>query len=157
VNIRLRSKLSDIFGKAGMEILNGLMAGKTVEAILEHAESKQLKSRVEEIKSVAKGALSENDIFVLKKLTETIEHLNGQIRDVEARIELIANQRTLRSCLRCLVLGSVLLQLSWLRSEMLGGLVMGSRLLLGLGWCLLFISQLVFAFWVLLRSGVLSG
>ena len=33
VNIRLRSKLSDVFDKAGMEILSGLMAGKTVEAI----------------------------------------------------------------------------------------------------------------------------
>ncbi len=93
VNIRLRSKLSDVFGKAGMEILNGLMAGKTVEAILEHTKNKQLKNRCEEIKSVAKGALSENDIFVLKHLTETIEHLNGQIRDVEARIEMLANQR----------------------------------------------------------------
>ena len=37
---------------------------------MERAESKQLKSRVEEIKAVAKGAFSENDIFVLKKLTE---------------------------------------------------------------------------------------
>jgi hypothetical protein len=31
VNIRLRSKLSDVFGRAEMEILNGLRAGKTVE------------------------------------------------------------------------------------------------------------------------------
>jgi transposase len=93
VNIRLRSKLSDIFGRAGMEILNGLMAGKTMEAILEHTENKQLRSRCVEIKEVAKGALSENDIFVLKHLTETIEHLNGQIRQVEARIEVLANKR----------------------------------------------------------------
>jgi transposase len=92
VNIRLRSKLSDVFGKAGMEILNGLMAGKTVEAILEHAQSKQLKSRVDEIKSVAKGTLSENDIFVLKQLTKTIENLNEQIHQIEARIETLANQ-----------------------------------------------------------------
>lgn len=93
VNIRLRSKLSDVFGRAGMEILNGLMAGKTVEAVLEHTENKQLRSRCEEIKAVAKGALSENDIFVLKHLTETIEHLNGQIHNVEARMEMLANQR----------------------------------------------------------------
>jgi transposase len=93
VNIRLRSKLSDVFGKAGMEILNGLMAGKSVEAILEHTESKQLLSRYDEIKSVAKGALSENDIFVLRQLTQTIEHLDGQIRQVEARIEMLANER----------------------------------------------------------------
>jgi transposase len=68
VNIRLRSKLSDVFGKAGMEILNGLMAGKTVEAILEHTENNQLKKRCDEIKAVAKGSLSETDIFELKKL-----------------------------------------------------------------------------------------
>ena len=36
VNIRLRSKLTDVFGKAGMEILNGLMVGKSVEYILEY-------------------------------------------------------------------------------------------------------------------------
>jgi len=92
VNIRLRSKLSDVFGKSGMEILNGLMAGKTVEYILEHTESKRLKRRCDEIKAVAKGALSENDIFELKKLTETINHLNEQIHDLEARIEMLANK-----------------------------------------------------------------
>ena len=92
VNIRLRSKLTDVFGKAGMEILNGLMAGKTVEYILEHTESKRLKNKSDEIKAVAKGALSENDIFVLKHLTETINHLNEQIHDLEARIETLANK-----------------------------------------------------------------
>jgi len=93
VNIRLRSKLSDIFGKAGMEILNGLMAGKTVEAILEHTENNQLKKRCDEIKTAAKGSLSETDIFELKKLTETIKHLDEQIKDVQARIETLVNQR----------------------------------------------------------------
>jgi transposase len=92
VNIRLRSKLTDVFGKGGMEILNGLMAGKSVESILEQTENKWLKSRCDEIKTVAKGALSENDIFVLKQLTETIEHLNAKIRNVEARIEMLANE-----------------------------------------------------------------
>ena len=56
-----------MFGRAGMEILNGLMAGKSVEYVLERAENKQLKSRDDEIKCVAYGALNENDIFVLKK------------------------------------------------------------------------------------------
>lgn len=93
VNIRLRSKLSDVFGKAGMEILNGLMAGKTVESILEHSESKQLKRRCEAIKAVAKGALSENDVFVLKRLINMINHLNKEIHEVEARIEVFANER----------------------------------------------------------------
>lgn len=92
VNIRLRSTLTDVFGKAGMEILNGLMAGETVEYILDHTESKRLKSRCDEIKSVAKGALSENDIFVLKHLTDTIKHLDEQIHGLEARIEMVVNK-----------------------------------------------------------------
>ena len=75
-----------------MEILNGLMAGKSVEYILEHTERKHLKSRCEEIKSVAKGALSENDIFVLKHLTETIKHLDRQIHELEARVEVVVNK-----------------------------------------------------------------
>ena len=58
-----------------------------MSAILEHTENKWLKSRCDEIKAVAKGALSENDIFVLKQLTDTIKHLDGQIRELEARIE----------------------------------------------------------------------
>lgn len=93
VNIRLRTVLTDVFGKAGTEILNGLMEGKTVEAILETTQNKQLKNRREEIESVAKGALSENDIFVLQQLTKTIENINNQIRQVEARIEMLANKR----------------------------------------------------------------
>jgi transposase len=76
-----------------MEILNGLMAGKTVECILEHTENKWLKARCDEIKAVAKGALSETDIFELKKLTETIRHLDEQIKDVQARIETLVDKR----------------------------------------------------------------
>jgi hypothetical protein len=36
--------------------------------------------------------LSENDIFILKHLTETINHLVEQIHQLEARIELFANK-----------------------------------------------------------------
>ena len=93
VNIRLGSRLTDVFGRAGTEILNGLMAGKTVESILEHTENKWLKKKSEEVKVVAKGGLSESDIFLLKEFTEMIEVLNGKIRRVEARIELLVNER----------------------------------------------------------------
>lgn len=93
VNIRLGSRLSDVFGKAGREILEGLMAGKTVEAILEHTENKWLMKRCDEVKAVAKGALSESDIFVLKELTEMVEHLNEKISRVEARIETLVDER----------------------------------------------------------------
>jgi len=93
VNIRLRSKLSDVFGKVGMEILNGLMAGKSVEDILQHTESKRLKSKSEEIKAVAKGALSETDIFELKELTVTIKNIDEQIKRIEAKIQMLVDKK----------------------------------------------------------------
>jgi transposase len=93
VNIRLGSRLTDVFGKAGTEILSGLMAGKTVETILEETENKWLKKRREEVKAVAKGGLSESDIFLLKEFTEMIELLNEKIRRVDGRIELLVNER----------------------------------------------------------------
>jgi transposase len=93
VNIRLGSRLTDVFGKAGTEILSGLMAGKTVETILEETENKWLKKRREEVKAVAKGGLSESDIFLLKEFTEIIELLNEKIRRVDERVEMLANER----------------------------------------------------------------
>jgi transposase len=93
VNIRLGSRLSDVFGKAGHEILEGLMDGKSIEAILEQSENRWLRNRSDEIKAVAKGVLSESDIFLLKQYTEMIEYLSEQMRRVEARIDLLVNER----------------------------------------------------------------
>ncbi len=52
VNIRLGSRLKDVFGKAGKEILEGLMVGKTVEDVLEQTQNTWLKNRSDEIKAV---------------------------------------------------------------------------------------------------------
>ncbi|NLB56807.1 MAG: hypothetical protein GX811_13790 [Lentisphaerae bacterium] len=49
--------------------------------------------------------MSENDICVHKHLTKTIEHLNGQIRQVEARIEVLANQRDMEIVLSIPIVG----------------------------------------------------
>jgi transposase len=91
VNISLGSRLSDVFGKAGREILEGLMDGKTVDAILERTENRWLRKRADEIKTVARGALSESDIFILKECTEMVAHLSEKILRVEARIELLVD------------------------------------------------------------------
>jgi transposase len=93
VNIRLGSRLTDVFGKAGTEILNGLMAGKTVEAILEQTDNKWLKHKRDEIEAVAKGGLSDSDIFLLKEFTEMIETLNERIHRVDGRIEMLVNEK----------------------------------------------------------------
>jgi transposase len=148
VNIRLGSRLKDIFGKAGTEILNGLMAGKTVDSVLEHTENKWLKKRSDEIKAVAKGALSEMDILELKDLTDTIKHLDEKICGLDFRIVALVNAKdakvvnekemAIASLFLVLVLG--LCNYFLLRLAMRSGLARGNKFHLGLVCLLVFIS-----------------
>ena len=94
-NMRLSSVLSDIFGKAGKEILDGLMAGKTVEEILNATKNERLKKREEEIIDAVKGCLSEVDMFLLKEMTQTIDALTVQIRNIEQRMANLVDRRAL--------------------------------------------------------------
>jgi transposase len=94
-NLRLSSVLSDIFGKAGKEILNGLMQGKTVEDILKTTQNERLKKRKQEIMEVAKGALGETDMFLLKQMSRTIEALTIQIHEIEIRMAELVDKDAL--------------------------------------------------------------
>jgi len=79
VNIRLGSRLSDIFGKAGMEILEGLVNGKTIEEIISQSQNKWLKKRREEIVRVVGGTLSQVDMFILGKCVDMVKYLDQMI------------------------------------------------------------------------------
>jgi transposase len=94
-NLRLSSVLSDIFGKSGKEILDGLMAGKTVEEVLKTTQNKHLKKRKQEIMEAAKGALSETDLFLLKQMSRTIEALTIQIHEIELRMAELVDKEAL--------------------------------------------------------------
>jgi len=94
-NIRLSSKLSDVFGKAGKEILNGLMKGKTVEDILTNTNNKFLIAKKDELSEVVKGSLGEVDMFVLDELTRSADALAVQIREIEVKMATLIDQRDL--------------------------------------------------------------
>jgi transposase len=71
------------------------MEGKSVESILDETKNGWLTKRREEILTVAKGSLSENDMFILKELAESIGHLEQKIVEVSARIEMRVNEHDL--------------------------------------------------------------
>lgn len=83
VNIGLGSKLSDIFGKAGMEILEGLMSGSTIEEIISQSQDKWLKQKGEELVGVVRGALSQADMFVLGQCVNMVKYLNQIIDELD--------------------------------------------------------------------------
>jgi len=118
------------------------MAGKSVECVLEHTENKQLKGKSDEIKAVAKGALSEIDVFKLKELTTTIKNIDEQIKRVEAKIQESVNKKDIEVVSSVPGVGersaaAILAEIGDAKRFR-----MVSRLLLGRVWRLLFISLL---------------
>ena len=95
-NIRLASKLSNIFGKDGQMLLNALMKGESVEEVIEKYGSKRLKAKKEEVKESILGVLNETDIIRLKICLENINRLEEQIRQLNAKIATLVNKKDSR-------------------------------------------------------------
>ncbi|MEM3551133.1 MAG: IS110 family transposase [Candidatus Bathyarchaeia archaeon] len=92
-NIRLASKLSNLFGRDGQMLLNALMNGKSVDEVVEKYGSKKLKMKKEEVKGTVLGALGEADIIELKMCLENINRLEEQIRQLNAKIASLVNKK----------------------------------------------------------------
>ncbi len=84
--IRIAGVLSDIFGKSGTTILNGILDSKPIEQIFRELKSKRIKATTTEIKDAIKGELSQNDIFVIKECLETVKFLDDKIKEFDSRI-----------------------------------------------------------------------
>ncbi|MCX9012300.1 MAG: IS110 family transposase [Candidatus Methanoperedens sp.] len=82
--IRISVVLSDIFGKSGTIILNGILDGKSIEQIFGELKSKRIKATRAEIKEAIKGELSQSDIFVVKECLETIGFLSNKLKEVDS-------------------------------------------------------------------------
>lgn len=93
VNIRLGSRLSDVFGKAGTEVLQGLMEGKTIDEILDNTENRWLLKRRDEVEEVVKGVLSQSDIFVLRQCVDMVKQLDAKIRRIDGRVDALVDER----------------------------------------------------------------
>jgi transposase len=94
-NIRLRTVLSDIFGKAGTELIDGLLSGKNIGTILKDIKNKKLMAKSAELEDVVQGTLSENDHFMLEQIMRTLKDLNEQILQMEQRIAVLVNKDSL--------------------------------------------------------------
>lgn len=63
-NIKLSSAFTDIFGKSGIELVNGLISGKPIEAIIGDTDNNRIKKRSEEIKQAVKGTLGSTPLVI---------------------------------------------------------------------------------------------
>ena len=92
-NIRLGSKLHSVFGKAGMEVLNGLMTGRSLDEIVNESKSRVLKERRGELEKVVRAGLDQEDIFVLKRCLRMVKSLDEELEELDARIAMLIGGR----------------------------------------------------------------
>jgi transposase len=84
--VHISGVISDIFGKSGLIIINGILNGKTIDQIFIEIKNKKIRIKKTEIKESLKGKLSQNDIFVIKECLDSIRFLDGKIKEFDSKI-----------------------------------------------------------------------
>jgi transposase len=64
--IKISSVLSDIFGKSGRYILDGLLEGKTIDEILVGIKSKKIRKKDQELREAIKNSHDLAQILVIR-------------------------------------------------------------------------------------------
>jgi transposase len=87
-NIKLSSVVSDCFGVSGSIIIDALVKGEhTVDELAGFAKRKLIKKR-ELLKEALTGRVTDHHRFMLKKLLEHINYIEGQIADIDQQIQV---------------------------------------------------------------------
>jgi len=106
-NIRLASKLSNLFGKDGQLLLNALMKGEDIDEMIEKHGSKRLKMKKEDVKESILGVLGEADIIELKMYLDNVNRLEEQIRQINSKIAELINEKDVKRICKVPGLGEV--------------------------------------------------
>ncbi len=84
--IKLSSAISDVFGKSGRHIVDGLLNGIDLDAILDSVPSKKVKANKEKIRATIQASLSSSQITLLRSLLNTIDAITRQIEEIDSKI-----------------------------------------------------------------------
>ena len=76
-NIRISGVLSELFGIAGLQILNGLLDKKNIDEVLKKV--KRIGKKKAAIKEAVRGELSQTDIWLIRECLETIDFLKRKV------------------------------------------------------------------------------
>lgn len=84
-NIKWSSVVSDVFGSAGLAVLDLLAKGVTNASLLTQAVTTKIK-RKEDIQKALTNCFTTDHIFVIKELMDQYQYLNQRIKGVEAEL-----------------------------------------------------------------------
>jgi transposase len=92
-SIKLTSVLSDAFGKSGRHIVEGLLNGVDLENILESIPSSRIKAKKEEIRSILRANLSQEQAFLIRSLLSIVDSISEQITELDGKISVLFSDR----------------------------------------------------------------
>jgi transposase len=84
--ITLSSYISDIFGKSGRHILDGLIESKDIDTIMDGIPSGKVKKKREPIKASLGNGLDDVSRMLIKDTLELLDHLDEKVSDTSREI-----------------------------------------------------------------------
>ncbi len=84
--IKISSVLSDIFGKSGRYILDGLLEGKSINDILAGIKSKRIRNKEQELREAIKNSLDPAKILIIQNCLELMEEIQKKIKKLDMEI-----------------------------------------------------------------------
>ena len=84
--IKISSVLSDIFGKSGRYLLDGLLEGKTIDEILIGTKSKTIRKKEQQLREAIKNSLDPAQILVIRYYLEQMEETQKKIENLDTEI-----------------------------------------------------------------------
>lgn len=85
-NIRLSSVLSNMFGKVGRYVLEGLLDGKDIDEIIEGIPVKRLMKKADQIREAIRNGLDITKIQLIRGSLELIAALEKRVDELETEI-----------------------------------------------------------------------
>jgi transposase len=85
--IKLSVVASDIFGVSGRDMLNALIAGQRDPKVLAQLARTRMRTKIGALEEAFAGRFSDHHAFLLATMLARIDALDGDIAQVEARIE----------------------------------------------------------------------
>jgi transposase len=97
-HIKLSSVITDIFGKSGMHVMNGLLEGQPIDQIIEGIPSGRVKKNADKIKASIENNLDSSQIFLIQSNLELIGVIQNKINMIDADLNkrIIARQNDLK-------------------------------------------------------------
>lgn len=104
-NIKLSSVVSDVFGVSGIKMIEAMIAGETDPNKLASLAKGSLVKKIDLLTKALNGRITDHHRFMLSMIWENIQHINNQIAQIEARMDLYIKEYTIEVDLLCSIPG----------------------------------------------------